>query len=161
MHYWCGIVGDQIIGPHFIDGNLTGEPYAHFIRSRLGTLLENVSLNVRQMIWLWHDGCPAHCARRVRDALNELYPNKWIRRGGLVSWLPRSPDLTRLDLRLWRALKNAVYQEVPTTPENMKQRIIAVCIRISSDTIRHARDAAVRRLQVCIDANGHHFQYLL
>ncbi|KZC04449.1 hypothetical protein WN55_03263 [Dufourea novaeangliae] len=43
----CGIVGDQIIGPHFIDGNLTGERYAHFIRSRLKTLLENVPLNVR------------------------------------------------------------------------------------------------------------------
>ncbi|KZC07931.1 hypothetical protein WN55_10077 [Dufourea novaeangliae] len=90
----CGIVGDQIIGPHFIDGNLTGERYAHFIRSRLGTLLENVPLNVRQMIWLQHDGCPAHYARRVRDALNELYPNKWIGRGGLVSWPPRSPELS-------------------------------------------------------------------
>ncbi|KZC15158.1 hypothetical protein WN55_07986 [Dufourea novaeangliae] len=107
------------------------------------------------------DGCLAHYARRVRVALNELYPNKWIGRGGLVSWLPRSPDLTPLDFFLWGALKNAVYHEVPTTPENMKQRIIAACARISSETIRHAHDAAIRRLQLCIDANGHHFEHLL
>ncbi|KZC08925.1 hypothetical protein WN55_00316, partial [Dufourea novaeangliae] len=110
---------------------------------------------------LQHDGCPAHYARRVRDALNELYPNKWVRRVGLVSWPPRSPDLTPLDFFLWGALKNSVYQEVPATPENMKQQIIAACARISSETIRHARDAAIRRLQLCIDANGHHFEHLL
>ncbi|KZC08101.1 hypothetical protein WN55_10867, partial [Dufourea novaeangliae] len=84
-----------------------------------------------------------------------------IGRGGLVSWPPRPPDLTPLDLFLWGALKNAVYQEVPTTPENMKQRIIAACARISSETIRHTRDAAIRRLQLCIDANGYHFEHLL
>ncbi|KZC14926.1 hypothetical protein WN55_07881 [Dufourea novaeangliae] len=71
-------------------------------------------------MWLQHDGCPAHYARRVRDALNELYPNKWIGRGRLVSWPPRSPDTTPLNFFFWGALKNTVYQEVPTTPENMK-----------------------------------------
>ncbi|KZC13164.1 hypothetical protein WN55_05867 [Dufourea novaeangliae] len=98
------------------------------------------------MIWLQHDGCPAHYARRVRDALNELYPNKWIGRGGLISWPPRSPDVTPLDCFLWGALKNAVYQEVNATSENMKQQIIAACARISSETIKHASDAAIRRL---------------
>ncbi|KOC62234.1 hypothetical protein WH47_03992 [Habropoda laboriosa] len=63
-------------------------------------------------MWLQHDGCPAHYARKVRDALNELYPNRWIERGG-------------------------------------------------SKTTRHARDAKIRRLQLCIDANGHHFEHLL
>ncbi|KZC11446.1 hypothetical protein WN55_02620, partial [Dufourea novaeangliae] len=97
----------------------------------------------------------------LRDALNELYPNKWIRRGGLVSWPPRPPDLTPLDFFLWEALKNAIYQNVPTTPENMKQRIIAASTRISSETIRHTRNAAIQRLQLCFDANGHHFEHLL
>ncbi|KZC11339.1 hypothetical protein WN55_02574 [Dufourea novaeangliae] len=97
-------------------------------------------------MWLQHNGCPAHYTRRVRNALKELYPNKWI---------------GSLDFFLWGALKNASYQEVPTTPENMKQRIIAARARISSETIRLARNAAIRRLQVCIDVNGHHFEHLL
>ncbi|KZC08948.1 hypothetical protein WN55_11411 [Dufourea novaeangliae] len=112
-------------------------------------------------MWLQHDGCPAHYARRVRDALNELYPTKWIGREGSVSWPPRSPDIIPLDFFLWAALKNAVYQEVPSTPENMKQRIIAACAIISSEKIRRVRDAAIRRLQLCIDTNGHHFEHLL
>ncbi|KZC06745.1 hypothetical protein WN55_07296 [Dufourea novaeangliae] len=99
-------------------------------------------------MWLQHDGCPAHYARSLRDALNEFYLNT-----------PRSPDLTPLDFFLWGALKNAVCQEVPTTPENMEERIIAACARISLETIR--RDVAIRRLQLCIDANGHHFEHLL
>ncbi|KZC06780.1 hypothetical protein WN55_07912 [Dufourea novaeangliae] len=93
------------------------------------------------MMWLQHDGCPTHYARRVRDALNKLYPNKWIGRGGFISWSPRSPDSTPLDFFLWGALKNAVYQKIPTVPENMKQQIITACARINSETIRHARDA--------------------
>ncbi|KZC05864.1 hypothetical protein WN55_06861 [Dufourea novaeangliae] len=86
-------------------------------------------------MWLQHDGCPAHYARRVSYARNELYPNKWIGRGGLVSWPPHSPNLTPLDFFLWGALKDAAYQEVPITPENMKQRIIAACARISSEIL--------------------------
>ncbi|KZC14388.1 hypothetical protein WN55_07009 [Dufourea novaeangliae] len=87
-------------------------------------------------MWLQHDGCPAHYARRVRDALNELYPNQWIGRGALLSWPPRSPDLTPLDFFLWGALKNAVYQEVPTTPENMKQLTQTVTISSISYNVR-------------------------
>ncbi|KZC13208.1 hypothetical protein WN55_05885 [Dufourea novaeangliae] len=42
VNVWCGIIGDQIIGPHFIDGNLTGERYAHFIRSRLSDYCRSI-----------------------------------------------------------------------------------------------------------------------
>ncbi|CAK9816208.1 hypothetical protein ANTPLA_LOCUS8920 [Anthophora plagiata] len=114
------------------------------------------------MMSLQHDGCPAHYARRVRDTLNELHPNRWIGRGRLISWPARSPDLTPLELlvRLY-SIKSVVYQEIPTTPENMKQRIITACARISAETIKRARDAAIRRLQFCIDANGHHIEHLL
>jgi hypothetical protein len=41
-----------------------------------------------------HDGAPAHFDRVVRDHLNERFHERWIGRGGPVSWPPRSPDLT-------------------------------------------------------------------
>ncbi|KOC71273.1 hypothetical protein WH47_02357 [Habropoda laboriosa] len=31
-------------------------------------------------MWLQHDGCLAHYARRVREALNEIYLSQWIGR---------------------------------------------------------------------------------
>ncbi|KOC59404.1 hypothetical protein WH47_11033 [Habropoda laboriosa] len=59
------------------------------------------------------------------------------------------------------AFKNVIYQEIPTTPKNMGQRITAVCAEINSETIRCARDSTIQKLQVCIDANGQHFKHLL
>ena len=48
---WCGILGNQIIGPYFIDGQLTGQKYATFVTEILPTLLENVPLNIRLEMW--------------------------------------------------------------------------------------------------------------
>jgi len=44
-------------------------------------------------------------------------------------------------------LKNIVYQEVPTTPENMKQRIIAACTIINPQLLRSVRASGIERLQ--------------
>jgi len=71
----------------------------------------------------------------------------------------RSPDITLLDFFLWETLKNIVYQEVPTTPKNMKQRIIATYATISPQVLRSVRASGIERLQCCINANGHHFEH--
>ncbi|EFN68504.1 hypothetical protein EAG_06384, partial [Camponotus floridanus] len=57
--------------------------------------------------------------------------------------------------------KNIVYQEIPTTAENMKQRFIAAYGTISPETLRNVRASAIERFQCCIDANEHHFEHLL
>jgi hypothetical protein len=41
-----------------------------------------------------------HFGRVVRDHLNERFHERWIGRGGPVSWPPRSPDLTPLEFYL-------------------------------------------------------------
>ncbi|KOC70424.1 hypothetical protein WH47_08082, partial [Habropoda laboriosa] len=71
-----------------------------------------------------NDGCPTLYARKVREPLDELYPNRWIGRGGSVSWPAPSPDLTPLDFFLQGVLRNIVYQEIPTTPENMRHGLL-------------------------------------
>ncbi|CAK9803096.1 hypothetical protein ANTQUA_LOCUS3580 [Anthophora quadrimaculata] len=73
----------------------------------------------------------------------------------------RSPDITPLDFFLWGTLKEKVYKEVPTTPYDMQQRIIASCALISSDAVRLASQSIVKRIQWCIDSDGHHFKHLL
>ncbi|KAJ4440129.1 hypothetical protein ANN_08267 [Periplaneta americana] len=47
------------------------------------------------------DGAPPHFGRHVRNHLNATFPDRWIGRGGPVTWPPRSPDLTALDSFLW------------------------------------------------------------
>jgi len=52
-----------------------------------------------------------------------------------------------------------VYQKMPITPENMKQRIIAVCATINAKVLRSVRASGIERLQCCINANEHHFEH--
>jgi hypothetical protein len=58
-----------------------------------------------------HDVGPAHFNRDVKQFSDSHYPGRWIRRNGLVLWLPRSPDLTPADFYLWGHLKAIVYSE--------------------------------------------------
>jgi len=56
-------------------------------------------------MYFQHDGAPPHYTRCVREYLNESFPNRWLGRGGLVAWPPRSPYLTTLDYYLWGHMK--------------------------------------------------------
>lgn len=97
----------------------------------------------------------------VRNFLNENYNGRWIGRGGPVNWPACSPDLTSLDFFLWGYLKNVVFEQRPTTKANMQDRIRRACAAIPRqtllDTVRHFQ----RRLILCLEANGGHFEHLL
>ncbi|KOC63955.1 hypothetical protein WH47_01270, partial [Habropoda laboriosa] len=79
---------------------------------------------------------------------------------GKFLWLSRSPDLTPLDYFLWSTLKDMVYREPPTTPENMKERIREACSMLATETIQSAVSSLINRLHQYINVNGHHFKHL-
>lgn len=57
--------------------------------------------------------------------LNKKYTNRWIGRNGPIIVGPAgSPDLTSLDIFLWGKLKEEVYQQQPTIPDDIRNRII-------------------------------------
>jgi hypothetical protein len=80
---------------------LTGAVYANFLNMELAHLLENIPLIFLVNQWFKHDGAPPHFSRNVQGILNRMYPNRWIRRGGLRHWPARFPDLNPLDFFLW------------------------------------------------------------
>jgi len=41
---WCGVIGDQMIGPYIFPQCLTGDVYANFLQGELPALLEDVPL---------------------------------------------------------------------------------------------------------------------
>jgi len=45
------------------------------------------------------NGAFPHYARNVQT-LNQMFSNRWIGKGGPISWPPKSPDLTSLDFFL-------------------------------------------------------------
>lgn len=100
VNVWAGILGDRVIGPYVLPNRLSSPIYLVFLRDILPGLLEDVPLEAREDYWLQHDGAPPHFGNQVRNHLNEAFGERWIGRGGPVSWPARSPDLNPLDFFL-------------------------------------------------------------
>lgn len=161
VNVWCGIIGNKLIGPYFIEGNSNGIKYRNFLEQELPVLLEGVTLDVRQSMWFQHDGCPAHYSIAAREVLDRDYNGRWIGRGGPINWPARSPDLTSPDFFLWGYLKDKVYQQVPTTRENMIERIRNACAQIPADMLLSCVQSFEERINKCIEVQGEHFEHLL
>jgi hypothetical protein len=71
------------------------------------------------------DGAPPpHFHKEATDFLYRRFPEKWIGRGGPITWPPRSPDLTPLDLFFCGYIKDAVYvSPLATTLPELAGRI--------------------------------------
>lgn len=159
INVWGGIIGDLVIGPHFFNGHLNGEMYLDFLQNELPRLCQNVPVATRNTMWLQHDGAPAHYSMQVRNHLNEAFGNRWIGRGGPTKWPPRSPDLTSLDFFLWGFVKETVYQDPPTTPEDMQQRIRNAFQTITPGILRRVARSFNTRLRLCLEENGRHIEH--
>jgi len=64
--------------------------------------------------------------------LDIRFPQKWIDRGGPITWPLCSPDLTPADFLFWGHIKNAVYiPSVPTTLPELAGRIYAAVAAVT------------------------------
>jgi len=115
---WCGVIGEQLIGPYFSEQSLTGDIYANFLQDELPALIENVPLQTRRQLYYQHDGAPLHFSQVVRQYLNHKFPNWWTGRGGAQNWPPQSPDLNPLHYQVWGYMKAMVcaHKMKRTTP---------------------------------------------
>lgn len=161
LNAWCGIVGDNVIGPYFFNAHLNGEMYSQFLLNELPLLLEDVPLQTRQNMWMQHDGAPSHNAAVTRLVMNQRFRRKWIGRGGPVNWPARSPDLTSLDFFLWGFIKERVMSTVPTTLENMMDRIRHACAQVTPQMLANVRRCFQARIMKCIEVEGNQFEHLI
>jgi hypothetical protein len=160
---WAGIVGDVILGPFFLPARLTGDEYLNFLQNGFNELLDDVPLRHLQGNWFMHDGAPAHFAVQLRQHLNQMYPEKWIGRAGPIRWPPRSPDINPLDFCIWGYVKSLVYRNSINTLEELKQKIQDSfdTIKNKPDLCNNIRRSLQRRIQICVEMNGGHFEQFL
>lgn len=162
INVWAGLIGGYFIGPYILPASLSGRNYLIFLQEVLDELLEDLPLELRTEMFFQHDGAPAHFTTEVRQHLDETYPNRWIGRGGPISWPPRSPDLTPLDFYLWGALKSLVYNNEPIESEmELVGRLSAAIHEINPLTISAANKSIIKRSRLCISEGGGHFEQLL
>ncbi|KAJ4428084.1 hypothetical protein ANN_24098 [Periplaneta americana] len=149
-HIWCGIVGNQLLGPRVLPPRLNGEIYRAFLERELHGLLHDIPLATRVNLWFMHDGAPAHYCRNVRAYLNAAYPGQWIGRAGPTPWPARSPDMIPLDVYLWGRLKSLVYASAAPNVEVLQQRIEHACgiVRNELNWLCSVQRSLRRRAQV-------------
>ncbi|KAJ4428021.1 hypothetical protein ANN_24035 [Periplaneta americana] len=133
LNMWAGIIGDRLVGPHVLANRLTGQAYTNFLENTIPHVLEDTPLINRQHIHFLHDSAPAHFSRTARRYLDRRFPDRWIGRGGPITWPPRSPDLNPLDFYLWGHLKSFVYSSPVPDLESLRNRI-AACSEDICDT---------------------------
>lgn len=167
VNVWAGIIGEHVIGPFFMDGNLTGNNYLELLQNNVVPALaglypdqENAQLP-NNAIWFQQDGAPPHYHVNVRQYLDLIFTNQWIGRRGSMEWPPRSPDLTPLDYFLWGYVKSMVYKTKPTDLEDLKQRITLAIRSITPQMLNNVRRHFYLRLGCCQDMQGAHFEHLL
>jgi len=68
VNVWCGVIGDQLIGPYIFPQLVTGEIYANVLQDELPALLENVPLQTRRQMYYQHDGEPPHFSKAVSES---------------------------------------------------------------------------------------------
>lgn len=162
INYWTGIINGQVIGPYELPRTLNADIYLDFLQNHLSGLLEDVPLSIRRHMWLQNDGCPAHYAQRVREYLNQSFPQRWIGRLGPILWPARSPDLNPLDFFYWGTLKDIVYQKPVSNQEELRERVSAAAQQISSaGYARRIKRSFIKRCRACIRAGGRQFEHLL
>lgn len=161
LNVWAGILGDQIIGPEFIEGHVNAENYSHFLQNRLHQLLDNVPLHIRRNMYFQQDGHPAHTSLQARTVLNREYPDRWIGLHGPQEWPPRSPDLTPMDFFLWGYIEGRVYKTLPNDRADLIARIRAASADITPEMLRIVRKNFTKRVAFCLEEDGGLFVQLL
>ncbi|GBM63974.1 hypothetical protein AVEN_17556-1 [Araneus ventricosus] len=99
-----------------------------------------------------------HKISNVKLYLTETFQNQIIGYGGFVDWPPRSPDLTPLDFFLCGHIKGQLYPTPAPTFQDLRRRITDPCASITLAMLHNVQREIQSRVQMCIVANGEHFE---
>jgi transposase len=160
INVWVGMMGGQIIGPFFIEGNLTGDVYLGMLQQQIIPAIQ-ASRDDFEQVWFQQDGAPPHYSRQVRHYLDNVFPNRWIGRRGFIEWPARSPDLSPLDYFMWGYVKDRVYKTKPRDIDDLRNRIVQEIHGIPQQTLRRVVSHVYTTLAHCQAAEGKQFEHFL
>ena len=104
------------------------------------------------------DGATCHTSNESMTEIESFFDDRIISK---ALWPPRSPDLSPPDFFLWDALKGKTYASKPRTIQEMENNIRREIAVISEDVLQATFANMKRRVQLCLDSCGEHFQHLL
>jgi hypothetical protein len=160
VNVWCGILGDRLVGPFFIDGCLNQAKYHALLSNEISNFLDEMPLAVLNRIVFHQDGATPHNARMNVAFLNDNFGARWMGTYGPIRWPARSPDLNPLDSFLWGYIRNNVYLTPPGTREELRRKVMQVCQEIPQKFLLNATMSVSRRCRKCLEQHGGNFEQL-
>ena len=110
--------------------------------------------------WFQQDDPAPHTAKASMEFLKQVFGNRLIALCSDRRWAPRSPDLSPLDFFLWGYCKEKVYKSNPKTVPDLK-RSVEDCVKsISEDLCIKVIGNFKKRIDLCIQLQGCHFEHL-
>jgi hypothetical protein len=108
------------------------------------------------------DDTPVHFTD-VREYFDETFGNRWIGRGGPITWPLRSPDLTPLDLFLSGYMQSLVYETPVETQHDIVARIAVAAgiIKEMPGIFQKVQHNMAGQWRTCSEFGGRHFEQLL
>ncbi|KAG2459586.1 TM163 protein, partial [Polypterus senegalus] len=111
--------------------------------------------------WFQQDGAPAHFEITVRDRLNEVFGNRWIRRGSNNNpapppWPRRSTDLTTPDNALWGFIKEDLRKRCYSSNDELKHVVRAAFQKVNSQMLQNLSRRTWQRIRLGRDHGGTH-----
>ncbi|KAK7603429.1 hypothetical protein V9T40_003428 [Parthenolecanium corni] len=150
---WCALSRKRIIGPIFFTSTINAEAYHSIIRQFVSLLEED-----ERDCWFQQDGAAAHTSEDTLDFLAQFFDDRIISKG---LWPLRSPDLNPLDFFLWGHLKNRVFRTPLGSMEDLKRRITEEINAITPAQLCDVFSNLIKRVALCKDQLGTHFQQFL
>lgn len=151
---WVAVSRRRILGPIFFRETVTAERYRGFLEEAIGQMHDDELTTG----YFQQDGATAHTANATIEHLETYYGDRVISRG---LWPPRSPDLTPLDYYLFGRIKNNIFKNRIHTIEELEARIIEEIQNITAAELEKVFENMKRRVNLCLEQGGGHFQHLL
>jgi hypothetical protein len=150
---WCAISAGRIVAPISFDGTVNTAEYQRIFMEFIEQL-DDIELNQG---YFQQDGATCHTSNASMALIQSFFDDRIISKN---LWPPRSPDLTSPDFFLWGYLKERVYATRPRTLGDLKDNITNEINCIDNTMFQRTARNMERRVQLCLEEEGGHFQHL-
>lgn len=155
---WLAVSRRRIIGPIFFQDTINGVRYREQI---LEVFINQLDDEEQQFGYFQHDGATAHTTRENIAYLQQFYGDRLISQNVNPEWPARSPDLTPLDFSIFGWLKDNVYKQRLQNREELMNEITHCSENLGEVMLQNIFENMKRRVALCLQQNGEHFQHLL
>lgn len=151
---WAGVSSSGKTPLFFVPQGITlkKENYVEFLEEKL---LPWASAHFGLQNWCFQqDSAPSHKANLTQDWIQKHFPD-FITRD---EWPSCSPDLSPLDYGIWSILEKNVCAKRHHSLQELQDTLVKAWDSVSLDIVKNVIDDFPKRLRLCVEARGGHFE---